>query len=167
MTEKFDSSLFIKAKEGDKKAQDEFIEKNKGLVHLVVKKFSGRGIETDELIQLGLIGLYKALMNFNENYGVQFSTYAVPLIMGEIKRFIRDDGAIKVSRSLKELYSKIRFVKDELEKKLGRNPKITEIAKRLDVTTEEVIMSLNANERVWSLEEEIKNKDKQVGTSYT
>ncbi len=162
MTKEFDSELFLKAKKGDKKAQDEFIENNKGLVHLSVKRFTGRGVDLEDLMQLGLIGLYKALINFDISYGVKFSTYAVPLIMGEIKRFLRDDGTVKVSRRLKELYSDVRYARSELEKELGRNPKITEISEYLNVSAEEVVMSLNANDRVFSLEETINTGEKKL-----
>ncbi len=162
MTKEFDFELFLKAQKGDKKAQDDFIDNNKGLVHLAVKRFTGRGVDSEDLIQLGLIGLYKALINFDISYGVKFSTYAVPLIMGEIKRFLRDDGSVKVSRRLKELYSDIRYARSELEKTLGRNPKVTEIAEYLKVSAEEVILSLNANDRVYSLEEEINSDEKSL-----
>ncbi len=162
MIKDFDKELFLNAKKGDEKAQEEFIEKNKGLVHLVVKRFSGRGVDSDDLVQLGMIGLYKALLNFDLSYGVKFSTYAIPMIMGEIKRFLRDDGAVKVSRRLKELYTEIRYVKSELEKTLGRNPKITEISERLNVSCEEIVLSLSANDRVISLEEEINSEEKSL-----
>ena len=104
---KNNDQLLILAKEGDKVAKEELVNNNLGLVHHVVKRFVGRGVETEDLFQIGSIGLLKAIDHFNMEFGVQFSTYAVPMIQGEIKRFMRDDGMIKVSRSIKENSFKI------------------------------------------------------------
>ena len=111
---------YLKAQNGDKQAKDKLVEYNLGLVLSIIKKFQNRGYERDDLFQLGSIGLIKAIQNFDSSYQVKFSTYAVPMIIGEIKRFIRDDGLIKVSRSLKETYHKVHLVKEKLSKELNR-----------------------------------------------
>lgn len=162
MSTQFNKSLFEKAKLGEKDAQDEFLINNKGLVYLVVKKFAGRGTDNDDLIQLGMIGLYKAMMNFDESFGVKFSTYAVPMISGEIKRFLRDDGMIKVSRSVKELYSKIKYVQSIFETKFSKTPKISELAKEIGVSVDEVIYAINATESVFSLDEVVDSDEKKM-----
>lgn len=158
----FNKSLFERAQLGEKNAQDEFLLNNKGLVYLVVKKFAGRGTDNDDLIQLGMIGLYKAMMNFNESYGVKFSTYAVPMISGEIKRFLRDDGMVKVSRSVKELYVKIKYAQSDYETKYSKAPKISELADKIGVSVEDIIYALNASESVCSLEETIDSDEKNL-----
>lgn len=158
----FDDELLIEAKKGDQNAIGILLNNNKGLVHMCAGRFAGRGVEQEDLIQLGFIGLYKAIINFDSSYEVKFSTYAVPLVMGEIKRFLRENGSIKVSRRLKELYAGIKFTKSKLELTLGREPKITEIAEAMNVGTEDIILSLNANERVFSLEEELNGEDKNT-----
>ena len=126
--------LLIKAKNGDKEALDTLVSNNIGLVWSVVKKFGNRGYEFDDLYQVGCIGLIKAIKNFDLKFDVKFSTYAVPMIMGEIKRFLRDDGIIKVSRHLKELSMKVRVATEKLEIKLNREPKISEIAEYLGIS---------------------------------
>jgi RNA polymerase sporulation-specific sigma factor len=136
--------LIKKAQNGDKLAKDKLVENNLGLVRSIVRKFQNRGYERDDLFQLGSIGLIKAIQNFDTSYKVKFSTYAVPMIMGEIKRFIRDDGIIKVSRSLKETYQKIHLVKERLAKKLNREPTLVEISEELGIDKEEITMSLEA-----------------------
>ncbi|HOJ09654.1 MAG TPA: RNA polymerase sporulation sigma factor SigF [Clostridiales bacterium] len=133
-----------KAKEGDKYAQSLLIEKNMGLVWNIVKRFQNRGYEAEDLFQIGCIGLMKAIKKFDSSYGVKFSTYAVPMIIGEIKRFLRDDGLIKVSRSLKETSSKVRIIKETMIKELGREPTVNEIAESLDISPEEIVMALEA-----------------------
>lgn len=143
--------LIHRAKEGDKEAQEKLVENNLGLVWSIVKKFHNRGYEADDLFQIGCIGLIKAIKKFDDNYDVRFSTYAVPMIMGEIKRFIRDDGIIKVSRSLKETANKARIVKEMLTKKLGREPTVHELADKLKIEVEDLIMALEANHAPESL----------------
>ncbi len=138
-------ALIRKAKQGDNHAQGELVENNIGLVWSIVKKFYNRGYEPDDLFQIGCIGLIKAINKFDETFGVKFSTYAVPMIMGEIKRFIRDDGLIKVSRSLKETGNKARAVKEMLTKSLGRDPTVNEIADKLNMEVEELVLALEAN----------------------
>jgi RNA polymerase sporulation-specific sigma factor len=137
-------TLIIKAKAGDKQAQSVLVEKNVGLVWSIVKRFQNRGYEVDDLFQIGSIGLIKAINKFDASYDVKFSTYAVPMIIGEIKRFIRDDGIIKVSRSLKEISSKARITKEIMTKELGREPTINEIAQHMNISPEELVMAIEA-----------------------
>ncbi|MCX7749231.1 MAG: RNA polymerase sporulation sigma factor SigF [Clostridia bacterium] len=141
--------LIEKAKLGDKMAQTQLIEGNVGLVWSIVRRFQNRGYEMDDLYQVGCIGLIKAINKFDKSYDVKFSTYAVPMIIGEIKRFIRDDGIIKVSRSLKEISNKARVTKEIMSKELGREPTINEMAARLNIPPEELVMALEAG---WSPE---------------
>ena len=136
--------LILRAKKGDKEAQSILIEKNLGLVWSIVKKFQNRGYEADDLFQIGCIGLIKAINKFDASFEVRFSTYAVPMILGEIKRFLRDDGIIKVSRSLKETANKARVVKEILLKELGREPTVQEIASKIDIEVEELVMAMEA-----------------------
>lgn len=137
-------NLIKKSQQGDKNAQDILVKNNIGLVSTIVKKFLNRGYEYEDLFQIGCIGLIKAIKNFNTDFNVRFSTYAVPMIMGEIKRFIRDDGIIKVSRNLKETAKKVKQVKEKLTRELGRDVTISEIAQEMCVTSEEVLMSLES-----------------------
>ena len=122
----------------DTRSRDKFIESNLPLVHSLCKRFIGRGIEYDDLYQAGCIGLIKAADGFDEDRGLCFSTYAVPVILGEIRRMFRDGGSVKVSRSLKELSLKIARLKSQLELKLSREPTIGELARELGVTPEEI-----------------------------
>lgn len=121
------------------------ISNNLGLVRSVVSKFSNIGYERDDLFQLGSIGLIKAIYKFDASFNVKFSTYAVPMILGEIKRYLRDDGMVKVSRSLKQLGIKAKSQTELLTKKLGREPTVEEIAKELDVEKEDLVMAMEAN----------------------
>ncbi|HHV99683.1 MAG TPA: RNA polymerase sporulation sigma factor SigF [Clostridiaceae bacterium] len=136
--------LIKKAKNGDKQAQSILVENNLGLVWSIVRRFQNRGYEVDDLFQIGSIGLIKAINKFDPSFEVKFSTYAVPMIIGEIKRFIRDDGIIKVSRSLKELSVKVRITKEVMSKELGREPSINEMAERLNVTPEDIVVAMEA-----------------------
>jgi RNA polymerase sporulation-specific sigma factor len=136
--------LIDSAKEGNKEAQSLLVEKNIGLVWSIVRRFQNRGYEADDLFQIGCIGLIKAISKFDRSYDVRFSTYAVPMIIGEIKRFIRDDGIIKVSRSLKEISGKARITKEVMSKELGREPSVNEIAQRLNIQVEELVMAMEA-----------------------
>ena len=117
--------LLLAAKSGDKESRDLLVEKNMGLVWSVVRRFSHRGYEPEDLFQIGVIGLIKAIDYFDTSYDVRFSTYAVPMISGEIKRFLRDDGMIKVSRSLKEHSWKIQKAREELNHKNGREASLS------------------------------------------
>ncbi|MBE5041060.1 SigB/SigF/SigG family RNA polymerase sigma factor [Ructibacterium gallinarum] len=137
-------TLLKKAMQGDREAQDMLVTLNTGLVHSIVKRFSGRGFETEDLFQIGCIGLIKAIQRFDSSYGVKFSTYAVPMILGEIKRFIRDDGMIKVSRSLKETAIKAKAVKEQLTAQNGAEPTLKEIADKLSVTPAELAAAMEA-----------------------
>lgn len=134
-----------------KNRREEFIKSNLGLVHSICKRFSGRGIEYDDLYQAGCIGLIKATDAFDETKGFSFSTYAVPVIMGEVRRLFRDGGSVKVSRSVKELYLKINRYKQVLEQELNREPTVNELANRLNVTSEEITEALCASQSPVSL----------------
>lgn len=134
-----------------KSARDEFISENLGLVHSICKRFVGRGIEYDDLYQAGCIGLIKATDAFESERGLMFSTYAVPVIMGEVRRLFRDGGAVKVSRSVKELALQINKQKQELEQRLCREPTVNEIAKALGVKPEEITEALCATQPTVSL----------------
>ncbi|NLJ87605.1 MAG: RNA polymerase sporulation sigma factor SigF [Epulopiscium sp.] len=144
--------LIKKAQAGDTAARDKVVEDNIGLVWSIVKRFKNRGYEIDDLFQIGSIGLIKSIDKFDVNYDVKFSTYAVPMIMGEIKRFMRDDGMIKVSRSLKEIASKARLAKERLTKILEREPSIQELAEEIGIEVEELAMALEASSDVESLQ---------------
>lgn len=137
-------TLLRLAKEGDHEAQSKIVENNIGLIWSIVKKFSNRGYEMDDLFQIGSIGLMQAIKKFDFSYDVMFSTYAVPMIIGEIKRFLRDDGIIKVSRSIKETSNKAKVVREIMGKELGREPTIGEISERLGVAVEELAMAMDA-----------------------
>jgi len=137
-------ALIEKAQSGDREAQEILVKRNIALVKSLVKKFLNRGYEYEDLFQLGSIGLIKAIKNYEPNYNVRFSTYAVPMIIGEIKRFLRDDGMIKVSRSLKELVNKAVAAKEQLKLRLGREPSIQEIAAAVDSTPEDLVYAMDA-----------------------
>ncbi len=149
--EYFNPELIKRAKKGDKEAESLLVEKNTGLVWSIVRRFYNRGHEAEDLFQIGCIGLIKAVNKFDSTYNVRFSTYAVPMIIGEIKRFIRDDGIIKVSRSLKETSNKARITREIISKELGREPSINEIAERMKVSAEELVMAVEAGYRPESL----------------
>ena len=132
------------AKSGDKKAEDLLFENNLPLVASLSKKFLGRGYDYDDIYQIGSLGLLKAIKNFNSAYKVKFSTYAVPMILGEIKRFLRDDGIIKISRNIKGISRKIMFKKDELAKELNREPTVQELAEYTNLSTEDIILAIDS-----------------------
>ena len=144
-------ALITKSQQGDKKARDTVFEENTGLIYSVAKRFVGRGVEMEDLIQIGSIGLLKAVDHFNASFEVKFSTYAVPMIAGEIKRYLRDDGILKVSRSLKENCVRICSAREKLEKELGREPVMEEIAQSAQLSVDEVVMSLESGAEVESL----------------
>jgi len=133
------------AKDGDVEAMDELVRCNMALVRSIVKKYVNRGVEYDDLYQIGSMGLVKAVKNFDPAYNVRFSTYAVPMIAGEIKRYLRDDGMIKVSRSLKELAGKAAAAQVELSSRLGRDPGIQELAEYMGENPEEISMAMDAS----------------------
>lgn len=143
--------LIKMARAGDKLARDQVIQNNMGLVYSIVGRFTGRGYDTEELSQIGAIGLIKAVDKFDINFDVKFSTYAVPLISGEIKRFLRDDGMVKVSRSIKENGWKIKRAADRLSQELDREPSIEELAAATEIPVEDIVLALEANSEVESL----------------
>ena len=130
---------------GDREAKNKLVENNIGLIRSVLRGFMNRGYEVDDLFQIGSIGLLKAIDKFDTSFNVKFSTYAVPMIVGEIKRFLRDDGLIKVSRSLKQVAGQAKRAEDMLSKRLGREPTIQEISEEINVEAEEVVMALESS----------------------
>lgn len=143
--------LIERSKQGDKTARDLVVTNNIGLVWSIVRRFTGRGHELEDLFQIGSIGLIKAIDKFDTSFDVKFSTYAVPMITGEIKRFLRDDGMIKVSRSLKEIAGKVRITREILNNKLDREPTLEEISEELGIPCDDIIMALESNAEVESL----------------
>ena len=157
LTNKEKDELFIRIKQGDEEARNEFIRGNLRLVLSVIQRFYGRGENPDDLFQIGCIGLIKSIDNFDLSQGVQFSTYAVPMIIGEIRRYLRDNNSIRVSRSVRDLaYKTIQF-KEKYNKEKGKEPTIEEIAKELSVEKEEIAFALDAIQTPVSLQEPIYN----------
>ena len=136
--------LIRRAQTGDRNATEQLINDNSGLIWSVAKRFIGRGTETDDLYQLGCLGFLKAVDGFDLEYGTQFSTYAVPKISGEIRRFLRDDGAVKVSRSIKEQAVTVKTVRTQLTLQLGREPTLSEISEHTGFTVEEIALAETA-----------------------
>lgn len=151
--------LIQRSQAGDQTARDTIVETNMRLVWSVVQRFLNRGYEPEDLFQIGCIGLLKSVDKFDLSFDVKFSTYAVPMIIGEIQRFLRDDGTVKVSRSLKETGNKIRKMKDELSKSLGRAPTINEVAEALELTPEEVVLAQEASRTPSSIHETVYEND--------
>lgn len=151
--------LIMKAHQGDKEARDQLVFENTGLIWSMVKRFTGRGYDAEDLFQIGCVGILKAIDKFDMSFDVKFSTYAVPMILGEIKRFIRDDGMVKVSRSLKENGWRIKTVEAELTSMLGREPTVDEIATRVELTREEIVMTMEANREVDSIHRVVYEND--------
>ena len=149
------SVLIGKSQSGDKEAREVLIEKNLGLVHHIVKRFLGRGYDPEDLFQIGSIGLLKAVDKFDMSYDVKFSTYAVPMIIGEIKRYLRDDGILKVSRSLKENHYRIYQVREALTRRLEREPTTGEMAAEMGISIEELVMTMESGAEVESLHKTI------------
>ncbi len=147
-------TLIARSQAGDRDATEQLVEENSGLVWSVVRRFLGRGTEPEDLYQLGCLGFLKAVEGFDLEYGTQFSTYAVPKIAGEIRRFLRDDGAVKVSRSLKEQAASIRAARNRLTAALGREPTIQEIARQLDLTPEEIALAETATAATESIQKQ-------------
>lgn len=144
-------NLIKLSQDGDEEATELLIKNNSGLIWSIVRKFFNRGYDGDDLYQIGAIGLLKCIQKFDTSYNVKFSTYAVPMIMGEIKRFLRDDGMIKISRPLKETAIKAKYMKDFLTKEKNQEPTIKELANAIDVTQEDLILALDASRDVESL----------------
>lgn len=153
------ASLVTAAHEGDMQARNTLVEENLGLVWSIVKRFYGRGYEPEDLFQIGSVGLIKAIDKFDVSLGLQFSTYAVPMITGEIKRFLRDDGMVKVSRSLKENGWKLYQAREHLSKSLGRDATLGELAAATELSQEEIFMAIEANAEVESLHQTIYQGD--------
>ncbi|MGN0377594.1 MAG: RNA polymerase sporulation sigma factor SigF [Suilimivivens sp.] len=151
--------LIGRAQAGEKESREILIEQNLGLVHHIVKRFLNRGYEAEDLFQIGVIGLIKAIDKFDTSFEVMFSTYAVPLIAGEIRRFLRDDGMVKVSRTLKENGSKIKYAKERLSVTLNREPTLEEVAKESGLSTEEVVLAMEANVQVESIYQSVYQND--------
>ena len=151
--------LIGKAHQGDKVARDLLVEQNTGLVWSIVRRFLNRGVDAEDLFHIGSIGLMKAIDKFDTSYEVRFSTYAVPMITGEIKRFLRDDGMLKVSRSMKETAGKGYAAREQLERKLGREPSLMEIADEIGVTPEELAMAMESGAEIESLQKTIYQGD--------
>lgn len=151
----------VKAQSGDEEAMASLVKNNLGLVYNIAKRFSGRGYELEDLNQIGALGLIKSIKKFDTSFDVQLSTYSVPFIMGEIKRYIRDNGKIKVSRSIKELGAKINQIQKEYYLKNGQDIKIEQIAEILKVTKEDIALAIDANSSaiVTSINEPVYSKD--------
>ena len=139
---------------GDKAAADALVQENAGLIWSIARRFVGRGTELDDLYQLGCLGFLKAVEGFDTSYGTQFSTYAVPKITGEIRRFLRDDGAVKVSRGIKEQAATIRITRNHLTAALGREPTVTEISRQTGFTPEEIALAEAATAATESIQKE-------------
>ncbi len=146
--------LIRRAQNGDREASEILVTENSGLIWSVVRRFVGRGTESDDLYQLGCLGFLKAVEGFDLEYGTQFSTYAVPKIAGEIRRFLRDDGAVKVSRSLKEQAMTIKVARNHLATALGREPSLQEISRQTGFTPEEIALAENATAATESIQRE-------------
>ena len=157
LTKEEKDKLLIKIKEGDMEARNTFINGNLRLVLSVIQRFYGRGETADDLFQVGCVGLIKAIDNFDLSQNVQFSTYAVPMIVGEVKRYLRDNNSIRVSRSVRDLAYKAIQTKEKMTKEKGREPTIEEIAKELNVEKEEIAFSLDAIQDPVSLQEPVYN----------
>ncbi len=147
--------LISRSQSGDPKAREELVTENTGLIWSVAKRFTGRGTETEDLYQLGCLGFLKAIDGFDLEFGTQFSTYAVPKIAGEIRRFLRDDGSVKVSRSIKERAATVKNVRHQLMNAFGREPTIQEIANQTGFSVEEIAVAESATANVESIHQTI------------
>lgn len=156
--------LILLAKNGDREAKQTLVEENAGLIWSVVRRFYGRGVEMEDLYQIGAIGLLKCIEKFDFSFDVKFSTYAVPMIIGEIRRFLRDDGAIKVSRGLKELAARAKGMQEKIQQETNREITMQELAAALGVEVEELVLALEARREVESLNAPISSgqEDTQV-----
>ena len=149
--------LIAKSRDGDDSAKEALIQENSGLIWSVARRFLGRGAESDDLYQLGCLGFLKAVDGFDLNYGTQFSTYAVPKIAGEIRRFLRDDGAVKVSRGIKERAATIKTVRNQLIHALGREPTVQEISDQTGFSAEDIALAESATAAVESMQQDVGN----------
>ena len=151
--------LFVKMHKGEKEAREKLINGNLRLVLSVIQRFCGRGENADDLFQIGCVGLIKAIDNFDTSLDIQLSTYAVPMIIGEVRRYLRDNNMVRVSRSVRDLAYKVLQVKDALTKKNGKEPTVEEISKELNIDKEEIVLSLDAIQDPVSLQEPVYNDD--------
>ena len=149
------TALLRRESDGDRTAESALVEENSGLIHTIARRYYGRGLEPEDLYQLACVGFIKAVRGFDPALGNEFSTYAVPKIAGEIRRFLRDDGAVKVSRAVKERAMRVRRIQSELESRLGRSPGVSELAAAAGLTPEEVAACEQAEVSVDSLEREL------------
>lgn len=159
LTNKEKNELLVKIKNGDSEAREKFINGNLRLVLSIIQRFNGRGESVDDLFQVGCVGLIKAIDNFDTSLNVQFSTYAVPMIIGEIRRHLRDNNPIRVSRSMRDLAYKALQVKEKLLKETQKEPSIEDIAKELGIDKEEIVISLDSIQDPISLQEPVYNED--------
>ena len=150
-----DEATLRSAKAGDMEAAERMVTDNSGLIWSVARRFFGRGVDSDDLYQLGCVGFLKAIAGYDESYGTQFSTYAVPKISGEIRRFLRDDGAVKVSRGVKERAGRIAAARRALEQRLGREPRLSELAAETGLESEEIAAAETAVLSAESLQREL------------
>ena len=157
LTQEETKELFKKMKEGDKEAREKLINGNLRLVLSVIQRFCGRGENADDLFQVGCVGLIKAIDNFDTSLDIQLSTYGVPMIIGEIRRYLRDNNMVRVSRSVRDLAYKVLQAKEKLTRDNGKEPSIEEIAKELNVEKEDVVLSLDAIQDPVSLQEPVYN----------
>ncbi len=146
--------LIAKSQAGDKEATEQLVVENSGLIWSIARRFFGRGVDPDDLYQLGCVGFLKAISGFDLQFGTQFSTYAVPKISGEIRRFLRDDGAVKVSRSIKEQAAQIKMARQRLTTQLGREPALSELAKETGFTAEEIATAETATASTESIQKQ-------------
>lgn len=153
------AALIERSQAGDKEARERLIEENLGLVRHIVKRFAGRGYDMEDLFQIGCIGLMKAIDKFDLQYEVRFSTYAVPMIQGEIKRFLRDDGMVKVSRTLKENGWKVKQAAERLSQQLGREASLQELSEATGIDIEDIVLALDANVEVESIYKSVYQSD--------
>ena len=149
----------LKAQSGNKEIMTKLVTENSNLIWSIVTRFKDRGYEIEDLYQIGCIGFIKSIKRFDTNYEVKLSTYAVPYILGEIKRFIRDDGPVKVSRSIKELSYKIKLIQNEYITKKGRDIQIEELAKLLKVSKEDIVIAMDSNNTVESIDKKVNDSD--------
>lgn len=153
--------LLGKAKEGDENAKETLLTENRPLIKSLIRRYAGRGVEYEDLMQIASVGLLKAIANFNGDYNVRFSTYAVPMILGEVKRFIRDDGSVKISRSVKTLSGKISRYVEQQRQIEGKDPSVSEIAGYFGAEESEVVFAMDSQKEPVSLYEKTDDGDEQ------
>lgn len=153
------NELIVRSKNGDADATDTLVNGNFPLIKAIVKGYLNKGVEYDDLYQIGCVGFLKAIKNFNPNFDVKFSTYAVPMIAGEIKRFLRDDGMVKVSRSIKTLAIKLKSFIEKVKQETGESPTIEQLAKEFDVEKEDVVVALDSFQQTISINAKVDEDD--------